>query len=138
AGLKLLELGEGLDAIPGLDDLVSTCLEDLAGESADGGFVFDEEYRLGADVKIALAAFKVHGRLGSARFGKIDLERRAMTRLRVDPDIAAGLFDDTVNRRESQPRPAAHGFCREERFEDSAFGLFVHPDPGIAHGEGDI
>ncbi len=66
---------------------------------------------------------------------EVQLERRALTWFRVDPDVAAGLAHDAVDRGEPEPGPLPHILGREERLEDVLPGLAIHPDARIAHDE---
>ncbi len=47
--------------------------------------------------------------------------------------MAIALFHDSVDGRQAEAGPLAHGFCGEERFEDVGLGLLVHAGPGVGH-----
>ena len=56
---------------------------------------------------------------------KVNLKSRAHADLRVDPDVAARLFDYSVDGGEAQARPFALRLRREERLEDMFLRLRV-------------
>ena len=60
-----------------------------------------------------------------------DRELRALARLAVDEDEAAGLLDDAVDGREAEPGAGADLLGREERLEDARQILLGDADAGI-------
>jgi hypothetical protein len=63
--------------------------------------------------------------------GQVDLERRAAPGLTVDPDVAAALLHDPVDRRQPQPDPLALPLGGKEGLEDPGPGVRVHPDADV-------
>src|SRR5881296_1779145 len=63
---------------------------------------------------------------------KVNLESRPPARLAIDPDTSAALLDDAVHGRKPKARPFSLFFGSEERLEDTAEGLCVHADSGVA------
>ena len=56
-----------------------------------------------------------------------------MARLRIHPNIAAALLDDSVAG--GKPEPGAMFLGGEERLEDMRQHPGIHADSGIGHGE---
>ena len=67
--------------------------------------------------------------------GKVDLERRAVPGLAVDPDVPAALLDDAVHGRQPEPGALAGRLGREERLERVLRTVGVHAAAGVAHRE---
>ena len=102
-----------------LEDDVAVAPQHLARERADGVLVLDEQHRL-PSVRLVRAALIGGGRLRESRCSvvrEVDLERRAVSRLAVDPDVAAALFHHAVNSGETEAGALALFLGREERLE---------------------
>src|SRR5207237_356647 len=67
--------------------------------------------------------------------GKIDLETCPATDLGIDRDVTVALLHDPVDSGESQPRPLADFFRREERLEEMRPDRGVHPGARVGHGD---
>ena len=65
----------------------------------------------------------------------VDRERGAAPGSARHVDCAAGVGDDAVNQRQSEPGPLADLLGREKRLEDAAERCFVHARPGVLDGE---
>jgi hypothetical protein len=61
------------------------------------------------------------------------LERRPLSKLAVEPDIATALFHDAEYGREAEPGSLANRLRRERRLEDPRLGVFRDADAGVAH-----
>ena len=129
--LVLLAEKQGFVAVPGLEDVVAVPQEDRAGDDPELLLIFDEEHRLGpADRGHLDRGF--HLQAGLVRARQVDLERRSLPELAVDPDVAAALLNDSEYGRQSQPRALALLFRGEEGLENALLGRFVHAGSGIA------
>ena len=62
-------------------------------------------------------------------------ERRALVRLRVHPDVAAALLDESVYRGQPEPGPLAWCFRCVERFEQVTAHLFGHARACVRDGQ---
>src|SRR6185437_13303796 len=62
---------------------------------------------------------------------KIDLERRTLPGLTVDPDVAPELLDDRIDSSEAESGTAPDLLGREERLEDLANRVRVHSCTGV-------
>src|SRR5712691_6720974 len=103
--------------IGGGQDDVPLGLEGAATECQYGGLVLDDQDRLATAGRPALLGTgRDVGWRGDPR--QIDLEARAVTRLRVDGDVAAALLDDAVHRGEAEPCSLADFLGRKERLEE--------------------
>src|SRR6266850_1304993 len=65
----------------------------------------------------------------------VDRERGAAPGGARHVDCAAGVSDDAVNERQSEPGPLADLLRREKRLEDAAERCFVHARPRVLDGE---
>src|SRR2546428_13083020 len=63
---------------------------------------------------------------------QVDFERRAFSGLAIDPDVAATLFDNAVDRGQAKTGPLSVLLGREEWPEDAALVSRVNPTPGFA------
>ena len=130
---------QGSGAVFGFENLVTLGFQILAGETAEIGFIFDEEDGL----LPTLGAGKTERFLrGGGIFAAIDsrkigAESSAALRLAVDEDKAAALLHDAVHRGEAQAG-ALGALGGEERLEDARLGFAVHADAGVADGEHDV
>src|SRR5262249_54108458 len=70
--------------------------------------------------------------------GYVYLARRALSRLRIDADAAAALFNDSVDRRQPQAGPLAYFLVHHGRVNNLLRQFVVHATAGIADGEHDI
>ena len=68
------------------------------------------------------------------RNGQVNLESCPIAGLAVNPDIAVVLFDDAVDRGQSQAG-AALAFGGKKRFENLFAGFFIHTLSRIADGQ---
>ena len=109
----------------------------LRVSSAHRVFVLDDQDRFRARAGRVVAATAAAGDLGvSVGARQVDLERRALAELAVDPDVAAALLDDAVDGREPEPGALAAVLRREERLEEpAAASLRVMPIAGVADRE---
>ena len=57
--------------------------------------------------------------------GQVNLERRAMAGLAVDPNVSRSLIDNAINRCQPQAGSFTHLLGREIRPEDSGEGVLV-------------
>src|SRR5437879_7783411 len=62
---------------------------------------------------------------------QVDFERRAFSGLAIDPDVAATLFDNAVDRGQAKTGHLSVLLGREEWLEDVSLGLSRHPAPGL-------
>src|SRR5262249_31372299 len=69
---------------------------------------------------------------------QVDLERRALGELAVDPDAAAGLLDDAEHRGEAEAGALAAGPGGGGRLRASALPALFPCEPGVAHREHDV
>src|SRR4051794_15674255 len=69
---------------------------------------------------------------------KIDAERRALTGLADDRDVAAALFNNAVNDRQAETGALPAFFRGEKRLEQFPPRLFVDPRSGIGHAEANV
>src|SRR5262249_15153963 len=69
---------------------------------------------------------------------QVDLEHGSEPRLTVNPNVAAALFHNTVDRRQSQAGSFTYFFRRKEGLEDSRLRLLVHAASGIADRQHDV
>src|SRR5260221_2852202 len=69
---------------------------------------------------------------------EVELEGGALTRLRIEPDVAAGLAHDSIDRGQPEPGPEADVLGREERFEHVLTSGSIHTDSGVADCQLDI
>ena len=69
---------------------------------------------------------------------KINLERRSVARLAIDPDVSAALFDDSVDRRQAEARALPFFLGGEERLEDVGLRLFVHAAAVVGDRQHDV
>ena len=109
-------------AIGGFDHGVALVLQELSGQAAKIGFVLHHQNRFargfhgGCSLRSRLLD---HGGCFVDRHVRhVNLERRALARLAVHPDVSAALLDDAVHRREPESRPL-RSFGREEGLEDA-------------------
>ena len=70
--------------------------------------------------------------------GEIDLERRALAGLGIEPDVATRLLDDAVHGRQPKAGSAPRGLGGEEWLEDPRLRPLVHPAAGIGDGKHDV
>src|SRR5207245_7786237 len=59
----------------------------------------------------------------------------AVAQLAVRPDVPAALLDDTVDRREPEPRTPPRLFGREKRLKQARLGRAIHAHTRVADGE---
>src|SRR5208337_2028509 len=108
----------GFGSVLGFDDLVAAGLKKFPGDFADVLLIFREE-----------DGFRARGYLrgghGSAGVfldlidaGDIDFEASAFTKFAVDPDEAATLLDNAVDRGQAQSGALPFFLGGEEGFED--------------------
>src|SRR5712692_5715798 len=64
---------------------------------------------------------------------EVHLERRPLSWLAVNPDVAAVLLDDAVDSRQPEAGAVAALLGREEWLEDPGAGRGVHARSGVAH-----
>src|SRR5216683_7469337 len=96
--------------------------------------VLDQEDRLGAPGERGRRRRRrLVNRLVDPR--EIDLERRSVSGLAIDPDAAAALLDDPEDGRQAQPGPLARVLRGEERLEDPRLDRGVHAVSRVADGE---
>src|ERR1700742_1155796 len=67
--------------------------------------------------------------------GQIDLDRRAVTELAVELNVAAGLLDEAVHHAEAKTTARAWPLRGVEGLESAALHLFGHAGAGVGHGE---
>src|SRR2546427_13070592 len=63
---------------------------------------------------------------------QVDFERRAFSGLAIDPDVAATLFDNAVDRGQAKTGPLSVLLGREEWLVDAGLRPRLPPAPGIA------
>ncbi len=113
---------EGLLAVGGLDDLIAALAQQAGGDAPHRGLVLDEQDAAGA----RQVARRLHldldrrdlGQFGLGRLGQEDAEHRPAFRRVRHVDVAAGLFDDAIDRSQTHPRALVHRLGGEEGFED--------------------
>src|SRR5712692_3007850 len=69
---------------------------------------------------------------------QIDLEGGALPGLAVDPDAAAALLDNAVDRSQAKPRALSYPLGGKEGLKDAGLGLRVHAQSGIGQREHDV
>ena len=135
-------LGGGYEAkclLPagGLDQRVSIVREGLREQHPDGRLIFDQETGFVTTVR-ARGSGRSSGRGWSLSQGEIHVERGAVARVAVSEDKALTLFDDAIDRGQTEAGSFALLLCGEERFENMREGGPVHSLSGIANGKVDI
>ena len=116
-----------LGAVADRDDVVAGPLEEPGGHVADGRLVLDDQDRADADrARSPDRGFVDVDRGVDAR--EVELERGAVPGLGVEPDVAAGLVDDPVDRGQPEAGALALLLGREERLEDVLARVAVHAD----------
>ena len=127
---------ERLEPVRRLEHVVSVELERLAHIGADDLLVLDDEDRS----RCALA-WPERGRLPQDRppapldAREVDRERGTRAGRAVDVDLAAGLLDDPVHRREAEPRAAGILLGGVEGLERVRADLLGHADAGVPDGD---
>src|SRR5439155_23260751 len=122
-------------AVTRRDHPVTLLLQDLAGEIAEAGLVFDEEEGLdtagylGPDGR----GLALGGSAGDPR--EVDGEARPLVRGAVDGDVALALLDDAVHGGEAQAGALARSLGGEERLEEPLHGHLVHAHPGVDNAQ---
>src|SRR3989442_268303 len=107
------------------EDDVTLRFERTATECQYGGLVLDEEDRLTAAGRPAFL-WAGRARVGGLGPRQIDLEARAVPRLRVYGDVAAALLHDPIHRGEPEPRSLADLLRPEEWLEKAGAGRRLH------------
>src|SRR5204863_8614434 len=122
------------------DDAIALFLQDSRGEYANGVLVLNEQNRFGAACVLFWNDLVLAGleRRRRADFRKIELQRRAVSGLTVDPHIAARLLDDSIDRGEAEACAFSSFLGREERIERVLSGVAVHANAGVADCEHDV
>src|SRR5579864_8370306 len=69
---------------------------------------------------------------------QVNFERRAVSRFAVNPDMAAALPDDSIDRRKAQTCALPELLGGEERFEDAGLSLRVHANPCVSNRQEDV
>src|SRR5688572_6815972 len=119
------------------DDVASTD-ERVGDEREYARFVVDDE-DLGRRCRDLHGARRTSMPLGSGsrrHRGQRDAYDRSATRRRVDIDPPLMARDDPVAHGETEAR-SLDALCREERLEDPALDLLVHPDAGVRDANDD-
>src|SRR6266702_4758646 len=75
---------------------------------------------------------------GSFDHWQVDLKRCAVARLTVDPDVAATLFHDAIDRRKAEPRALPRFLGGKEGLKDAGLCLFVHSASRVADNNLDV
>src|SRR5690349_4184889 len=94
---------DGRGSFFGLEDAVSVLFEELAGQAEHDLVILDEQD--GCAFPASNGWFFCGWRfLGDLVFSarQVNLERRPLADLAVDPDVTSDLLDNTVNGRESE------------------------------------
>ncbi len=127
---RLRAIGRGQHAI-------TPPVEHAAGDLADAVLVLDDQDDLAGAGQIALVGGPRHRRQlfgGRQHHGA----RGAEAGLRVEPDIAAGLGDDPVDRGQPEAGALALGLGGEERLEHPLERGRIHPVSVVAHAQADV
>src|SRR3989441_5198005 len=114
----------GGGAVGGLQHGVSLSLERLAGQAPEIAFILNEQNGFVPRPRFGGHDRRLNGNgfPGCTHARQVDLERSALARFAIDPDVAFALLDDTVNR--GEPEAGALGSLgSEEGLEDMRLGL---------------
>src|ERR1700739_3042700 len=96
--------GEGVQPVFGLDHLIALQAQEFPSRLPNGIFIFHQQERLRATAyAFSFRNFNVLGERRFNRTRKIDFEDAARSRLAVDPYETFILFDNSVNRGQTQP-----------------------------------
>src|SRR6266446_2588076 len=133
-GYTVLEAASGKDALRAqcvlaggrLENGVADAFQIFAGHFAQGVGVFGQEDRLAAiaDLLLLTLAFTRFGRPLHTR--QINFEDASLCDLAVDPDVAAGLFYDSVDGCQAQAGALPEFFSGEERIKNPQLRLAIH------------
>src|SRR5271166_6323418 len=66
---------------------------------------------------------------------QIDLHGRAVSRFRIDLDVAATLLHETVDLAQAKPGTLSDAFCRVEGIESPLHHFRRHSGPGVRDGD---
>ena len=127
-----------LGGTAGREDGVPLHPQEFLDEAANLGLVLDEKHRLGAGARFCGGRRRLPRVERLVAAGQVDLERRSVPRLAVDPDRASALLDDAVRGREAQPGSLAAFLGGEERLEEPGLEGRVHADAGVRDREHDV
>ena len=120
------------------NDVVAVFGQNRMDYVANRLFILDEENglraALGEGSRLRDAGF-LHGAVDT---GQVDLKGAALAELAVHPDVAAALFDDAVNGRETQTGAASTFLCSVEGLEDVHDGPAIHAHTGVGNREHDV
>src|SRR2546428_11671404 len=94
---------EGLVAMTRLEHRVAAGLENISRELPDGPLVLHQQNRLTALGRVSQRATRLRRVGGAVDARQVDFERRALTELAVDPDVATALLHDPVDGRQARP-----------------------------------
>src|SRR5579863_5889841 len=136
--MRLCPLERGL-AVIRLDHRVTVLLKKLASQAAHDFVVFDEQDCSGSPFWPDRLDFSAGSEPDFVlRAGKIDLERRALSRFTVNQNVPRALFDNAIYGGQAQTGSLAGLFGGEEGFKDARYRGFIHATAGIADREQDI
>src|SRR2546428_11166913 len=110
---------EGLVAMTRLEHRVAVGLENISRELPDCLLVLHQQNGLTALGHVSQQSARLHGVGRTVNARQVDFERRALTELAVDADVATALLHDSVDGRQTQPCPLAGPLAGEEGFEGS-------------------
>ena len=118
----LLQIVQGLDAVPGLDHGVAVIPEAADGQVPHDILVLDDQHAFDPVLSDGVAAWlrDVTSRCSPATAsGQVDLEDAPLARLTVDPDVPAALLHDAVDGRQAETGALSHRLGGEEGLEDA-------------------
>ncbi|GJD69837.1 hypothetical protein MMMDOFMJ_2775 [Methylobacterium gnaphalii] len=139
AGVGLQDL-EASGTVRGLDGGVAEILQDLRDEHPHRRLVVHDEH--GLALLGARGVREGRNRLALIRRavvpGQVEAHRGAVAKLRIDPDLPAGLAHEAVDHRQPEPRALADRLRREERLEGLGDHVRRHAGAGIGDAEREV
>ena len=122
----------------GHENLVAQLSQNRLGERADAGLIFHQKDRLQSTGEPPAPRMRKLLRPRADAEREIDSELAALPWLAVDLDLAAGLGNNAIDRRETEPRSLAFVLRSEEGLEHARLDGFVHAHAVVAHFEQDL
>src|SRR5580658_5905394 len=117
--------------------MVAAPAEDTPRHDAYLVIILDEQDRLGALQRRGRISLSL-GLDGRIHAREVDLERRSLSHLAVDPDAPPALLNDAEDSRKPQPGALTALLGREERLEDPREGCLLDAGAGVGHREHDV
>ena len=136
-GADLLQGGNCCFPTGRLRDREAASLQDAARRAAHDLVVIDQQNSSRVIDGRGLPRRSGFGSRDTAMAREKDAERAADPELALDSDVSARLVDDPVHGGEPEPGASTSCFGGEERLEQPAPSVFVHPDAGVGKSQPD-